>query len=214
MAYCHSLLGDLLTLALLAPPLRHRDQFTALPDPRSRWRALANVVLMGARSLLLGLVIVNAHPGPLVDDPSLADRLSHILYGVFRLFGLEGLVDYRGDASLTVAFSLGALGLLTAVTTIYLAHRPEHPAARLTEDDEARLRALLDRHGDRDSLGHFALRRDTAVVFSPSDKAAVTYRVVSRVMLAGDDPIGDVEAWPGAIERFMQETRAHSWTPP
>ncbi|NUS76150.1 MAG: DUF2156 domain-containing protein, partial [Streptomyces sp.] len=59
----------------------------------------------------------------------------------------------------------------------------------------------------------FALRRDKAVVFSPSGKAAVTYRVVSGVMLASGDPIGDVEAWPGAIERFMDEARAHSWTP-
>ncbi|EGX56934.1 hypothetical protein SZN_25345 [Streptomyces zinciresistens K42] len=209
-AYRHSVLGAVLSLALLAPLLRHRDQFTALPDPRSRWRALANFVLMGAGSLALGLVIVSAHPKTLVGDPSVADRLTHVLYG---LLGVEGPVDYQDSTSWTVAFSLGALGLLTAVTTIYLAFRPEHPAAHLTADDEARLRGLLDRHGGRDSLGHFALRRDKAVVFSPSGKAAVTYRVVSGVMLASGDPIGDVEAWPGAIERFMDEARAHSWTP-
>ncbi|MCW8102391.1 phosphatidylglycerol lysyltransferase domain-containing protein [Streptomyces tauricus] len=208
--YRHSLVGVVVSLALLAPLLRHRDEFTALPDPRSRWRALANFVLMGAGSLVLGLVIVSAHPRRLIGDPSLADRIAHVLYG---LFGLEGPLDYQGTTSWTVAFSLGALGLLTAVTTIYLAFRPEHPAARLTEDDEARLRALLDKHGGRDSLGHFALRRDKAVVFSPSGKAAVTYRVVSGVMLASGDPIGDVEAWPGAIERFMDEATAHSWTP-
>ncbi|MDL5202981.1 phosphatidylglycerol lysyltransferase domain-containing protein [Streptomyces sp. ALI-76-A] len=208
--YRHSLVGVLITLALLAPLLRHRDQFAALPDPRGRWRALANFVLMGAGSLALGLVVVSVHPNHVIGHPSLADRLTHVLYG---LFGFEGPVDYRGDTSWTVAVSLGALGLLTAVTTIYFALRPEHPAARLTEEDEARLRALLDRHGGRDSLGHFALRRDKAVVFSPSGKAAVTYRVVSGVMLASGDPIGDVEAWPGAIERFMDEARAHSWTP-
>ena len=208
--YRHSLVGALISVALLVPLLRHRDQFAALPDPRSRWRALANFVLMGAGSLGLGLVIVSAHPGRLVGDPSLADRISHVLYG---LFGFEGPVDYQGNTSWTVAFSLGALGLLTAITTIYLAFRPEHPAARLTEEDEVRLRALLDKHGRRDSLGHFALRRDKAVVFSPSGKAAVTYRVVSGVMLASGDPIGDVEAWPGAIERFMDEARSHSWTP-
>ncbi|WP_327344164.1 phosphatidylglycerol lysyltransferase domain-containing protein [Streptomyces europaeiscabiei] len=208
--YRHSLVGVLVSLALLIPLLRHRDEFRALPDPTSRWRALANFVLMGAGSLLLGLLVVSAHPGRMVGDPSLADRLEHVIYG---LFGFEGPVDYAGNTSWTVAFSLGALGLLTAITTIYLAFRPEHPAARLTDDDEARLRALLDRHGGRDSLGHFALRRDKAVVFSPSGKAAVTYRVVSGVMLASGDPIGDVEAWPGAIERFMDEAKAHSWTP-
>lgn len=208
--YRHSLLGVLISLALLTLLLRHRDEFAALPDPRSRWRALANFVLMSAGSVLLGLLVVNAHPHRMLGDPSLADRLTHVLYG---LFGVEGPVDYRGNTSWTVAFSLGALGLLTAITTIYLAFRPEHPAARLTEDDETRLRALLARHGGRDSLGHFALRRDKAVVFSPSGKAAVTYRVVSGVMLASGDPIGDVEAWPGAIERFMDEARVHSWTP-
>ncbi|MFB8759230.1 phosphatidylglycerol lysyltransferase domain-containing protein [Streptomyces nigra] len=209
-AYRHSVVGVLISVWLLATLLRHRDQFVALPDPRSRWRALANLVLMGAGSLALGLVIVSAHPGTLLGDPSLADRISHVLYG---MAGFEGPVDYRGSTSWTVAFSLGALGWITAVTTIYLAFRPEHPAAHLTEDDEARLRVLLARHGGRDSLGHFALRRDKAVVFSPSGKAAVTYRVVSGVMLASGDPIGDVEAWPGAIERFMDEAKAHSWTP-
>ncbi|GGL88911.1 membrane protein [Streptomyces fumigatiscleroticus] len=208
--YRHSIVGVLIPLVLLAALLRHRGQFAALPDPRSRWRALANFVLMGAGSLVLGLVIVSVHPHHMVGDPSLADRMTHVLYG---MFGIEGPVDYQGNTSWTVAFSLGALGLLTAVTTLYLALRPEHPAARLTEEDEARLRALLARHGGRDSLGHFALRRDKAVVFSPSGKAAVTYRVVSGVMLASGDPIGDVEAWPGAIERFMDEARIHSWTP-
>ncbi|MGA5555167.1 phosphatidylglycerol lysyltransferase domain-containing protein [Streptomyces lavendulocolor] len=208
--YRHSVIGVLFSLLLLALLLRHRGEFAALPDPRSRWKALANFVLMGAGSIALGLVIVSAHPGKVVGSPGLSDRLEHVLYG---LFGVEGPVGYRGGVDWTVGYSLGALGLLTAITTIYLAFRPEHPVARLTEDDESRLRALLDKHGGRDSLGHFALRRDKGVVFSPSGKAAVCYRVVSGVMLASGDPIGDVEAWPGAIERFMDEAKAHSWTP-
>ncbi|MCH0540717.1 DUF2156 domain-containing protein [Streptomyces sp. MUM 203J] len=208
--YRHSVVGVLFSLILLALLLHHRREFAALPDPRGRWRALANFVLMGAGSIALGMVIVSAHPGKVIGDPSLTERLEHVLLG---LVGAEGPVGYSDSVSWTVGYSLAGLGLLTAVTTIYLAFRPEHPVARLTGDDEARLRELLARHGGRDSLGHFALRRDKAVVFSPSGKAAVTYRVVSGVMLASGDPIGDVEAWPGAIERFMDEAKAHSWTP-
>ncbi|MEX3100397.1 hypothetical protein DF268_26645 [Streptomyces sp. V2] len=208
--YRHSPVGVIISVALLVALIVYRDQFDALPDPRSRWRALANFILMGAGSLALGMVIVSVHSERMVGDPSVADRLTHVVYG---LFGFEGPVDYAGNTSWTVAFSLGALGWVTALTTIYLAFRPEHPAAQLTEEDETKLRALLEKHGRRDSLGQFALRRDKAVVFSPSGKAAVTYRVVSGVMLASGDPIGDVEAWPGAIERFMDEAKAHSWTP-
>ncbi|KIF79092.1 membrane protein [Streptomyces sp. 150FB] len=208
--YRHSVIGALLSLLLLAVLVRSRGEFAALPDPRSRWRALANFVVMGAGSIGLGLVVVSAHPRRTVGDPGLSDRLEHVLYG---LVGSEGPVNYVGSAGNTVDYSLGTLGLLTALTTAYLAFRPEHPVARLTEDDERKLRALLVRHGRRDSLGHFALRRDKGVVFSPSGKAAVCYRVVNGVMLASGDPIGDVEAWPGAIERFMDEAKAHSWTP-
>ncbi|AXE22336.1 hypothetical protein C0216_01785 [Streptomyces globosus] len=208
--YRHSIAGVVIAALLLALLLRHHGEFKALPDPRSRWKALTNFVLMSAGSIGLGLVIVNSHPGRVVGRPGIYEQITHVVYG---LFGFEGPVDYAGRVSWTVGYSLGALGMLTALTTIYLALRPEHPAARLTADDEARLRELLARHGGRDSLGHFALRRDKAVVFSPSGKAAVTYRVVSGVMLASGDPIGDVEAWPGAIERFMEEAKAHSWTP-
>ncbi len=208
--YRHSVIGVLLPVVLLVLLGRHRGQFAALPDPRSRWKALANFFLLGAGSLVTGLAVVSSHPAQVIGDPSVAERLEHVLYG---LFGFEGPVGYTGGASSTVGHSLGALGLLTAVTTLYLALRPEPPAARLTADEEQRLRALLARHGGRDPLGRFALRHDKAVVFSPSGKAAVTYRVVSGVMLAGGDPIGDVEAWPGAIERFLDEARTHSWTP-
>ena len=59
----------------------------------------------------------------------------------------------------------------------------------------------------RDSLGYFATRRDKAAVFSPTGKSAVTYRVVAGVSLASGDPIGDPEAWPGAIDAWLDEAR-------
>ncbi len=183
-AYRESLLG-VIGVALSLVPLwlliRDRKQFDAPPDPRGRWRALANFVLLSAGSLLTGLAVVSAHPERLVGAPSLVDRLEHVLCG---LLGMEGPLVYAGGIAHTVALSLGALGLVTALTTLYLAFRPEGPAVR-----------------------------GKGVVFSPSGKAAVRYRVVSGVMLAKGDPMGDVEAWPGAMERFMDEARTHAWTP-
>ncbi|MFB6607489.1 phosphatidylglycerol lysyltransferase domain-containing protein [Streptomyces noursei] len=210
LVYRHSVFGAVLSLVLLGFLIRHRREFAALPDPRSRWKAVANLVVLGGVSFALGMVIVSSHPHKIVGSPSFGERAEHVLWG---LFGFEGPIAYTNGVDYTVGYSLGALGLLTVATTAYLALRPEHPASRLTDEDEQRLRQLLDLHGSRDSLGYFALRRDKGAVFSPSGKAAVCYRVISGVMLASGDPIGDVEAWPGAIERFMEEARAHSWTP-
>jgi lysyl-tRNA synthetase class 2 len=57
------------------------------------------------------------------------------------------------------------------------------------------------------------LRHDKSVVWSPSAKAAVTYRVVNGVALASGDPIGDPEAWPGALHAFGELVRNNGWTP-
>jgi lysyl-tRNA synthetase, class II len=94
---------------------------------------------------------------------------------------------------------------------VYLALRPPEPRPELTEEEEVRLRELLARHPD--SLAYFNTRRDKSVVWSATGKAAVAYRVVSGVMLASGDPIGDPEAWPGAIKAFLEEATAHAWTP-
>ena len=211
LIYRHSFFGAAVSLGLLILMVKHRGEFTALSDPRTRWRALANLVGLSAFAFVLGLIITSAHPASERGNPGFSARCRHVLYG---LFGFDGPVHYTSDrVDDMVGYSLGGLGLLIACSTAYLVLRPARPVAELSEDEEDRLRALLARHGARDSLGHFALRRDKSVVFSPSGKAAVCYRVVSGVALAGGDPIGDVEAWPGAIDTFMELARAHAWLP-
>ncbi|UGQ15665.1 phosphatidylglycerol lysyltransferase domain-containing protein [Yinghuangia sp. ASG 101] len=200
-----------ITVVLFVLLLVARRQFYALSDPRTRRRAVWNFLALGVFSVGAGLLILGAHPKTEIGDPSWADRLRHVAYG---LVGIEGPVHYASDRTADlVYFSLAGLGLLTACTTIYLALRPSVLSPHLGEEDERRLRALLERHGRQDSLGYFALRRDKNVIFSASGKAAVAYRVVSGVMLASGDPIGDVEAWPGAIREFMETAARHAWVP-
>ncbi|MFD4660714.1 phosphatidylglycerol lysyltransferase domain-containing protein [Kitasatospora sp. NPDC058444] len=207
----HQIGPAVVSLVVLAVMLVHQREFYAKADPRTRWRALVNLVVMGVLSVLLGLLIVSTRTKYEIGHPGLTERLQHVGYG---LFGFEGPVRYNNvRMSDLVAYLLGGLGLLTAFTTAYLALRPGKPKPELTAEDEEKVRELLARHGERDSLGYFALRRDKSVLFSPTGKAAISYRVVSGVMLASGDPVGDVEAWPGAIKVFMAEAREHAWVP-
>jgi lysylphosphatidylglycerol synthetase-like protein (DUF2156 family) len=102
---------------------------------------------------------------------------------------------------------MSATALLTAFAVLF---RSQRAHAVLTPQDETRLRPLL---GERDSLAYFATRRDRSAIFSPSGKAAVSYRVVNGVSLAGGDPIGDSEAWDHAIRAWTGQAEEYGWTP-
>jgi len=134
-----------------------------------------------------------------------------VLYG---MVGVTGPVqfghDVRGDFFVVLT---GALGFFTVIATAYVFLRPAEPVERLGSTDAARIRSLLDRHGESDSLGYFALRDDKSVIWSPTGKSCIGYRVLSGVMLASGDPIGDSEAWPGAIHAFLDEAARHAWVP-
>jgi lysyl-tRNA synthetase class 2 len=51
------------------------------------------------------------------------------------------------------------------------------------------------------------------VVFAPSGRAAITYRVELGVCLASGDPIGDPRAWPQAIDAWLALSQRYGWTP-
>ena len=50
-------------------------------------------------------------------------------------------------------------------------------------------------------------------MWSPTGKAAISYRVIDGVALASADPIGDPEAWPGAIAAWRALVDRNGWTP-
>jgi lysyl-tRNA synthetase, class II len=203
-------LATLIPLGLLVVLIVYRAEFYALGDPTTRWRAVRMFVVLVAISLVLGCLVVAIAGGSVAGGtPSLGDRLWEVLTG---LVGLTGPIVYRTErVSDVVGAVLLGLGLTTALVTIYLALRAPEPRPILTDEDDARMRALLARSPD--SLGYFNLRRDKSVVWSESGKAAIAYRVVSGTMLASGDPVGDPEAWPGAMAVFLKEAQAHAWTP-
>jgi lysyl-tRNA synthetase class 2 len=200
-----------ISVLLLVLLVAARSRFTAEADPRSRWFALRLFIQAFVVALVYGMVLLYAFPSRLVGHPSFTDRLQEVL---LALVGVSGPVHIRSDRLddiLHVTLFAGAL--LTVFLVVVFALRPAEPVARLSGPDEQRLRELLDRQGGRDSLGYFALRRDKSVVWSATGKAAVTYRVVLGVALVSGDPIGDPEAWPGAIAAYRELVERHAWTP-
>src|SRR6266571_1805651 len=198
-----------ITLVLLALLLAAGSRFTAKPDPRSRWFAAVVFVQFAAVSVLYGLALLY-FSRRMIGHPSFTARLQEVLYA---LIGADGHVQLRGERFGDVFHgTLLGYGLVTVLVVAYLALRPAEPIAHLTLADEQRLRCLLAKHGHRDSLSYFALRRDKSVVWSPTGKAAITYRVVQGVALASGDPIGDPEAWPGAMCAYQQLVDEYGWT--
>ncbi|MFI1585956.1 phosphatidylglycerol lysyltransferase domain-containing protein [Embleya sp. NPDC020630] len=171
----------------------------------------AGLVLAGGAvvGVVLGSTLVNATDD--IADSSMSDR---ILYAVLRIFTLAPDSDLGSVAvPRWVDIVINVAGVTLFLLVLYVLFRAPKGRELLTPDDEVLLRELLDKQGERDSLGYFALRRDKAVMWSPSGKAAVAYRVVGGVSLASGDPIGDPEAWPGAIDRWLAEAEDRAWVP-
>ncbi|GAB3666450.1 phosphatidylglycerol lysyltransferase domain-containing protein [Actinocorallia lasiicapitis] len=206
------LLGEAVVAAvLLGLLISTRREFYAEGDPRTRWRAVYVGAVLSAVSFGVGLLFLLLNRRELVRGYGLGERCWSVLLG---LFGAGGPVEFTtGRREDLFSLLMGGLGLFVAFTVGYLFLRPAEPLLALSDEDEQKIRCLLAKQGHRDSLGYFSLRRDKSVIWSPTGKACITYRVVSGVMLAGGDPLGDPEAWPGAIQEFMREADRHAWVP-
>ncbi|KAB2590287.1 phosphatidylglycerol lysyltransferase domain-containing protein [Streptomyces arboris] len=202
-----------LTAAFVVALVLGRREFYAKGD-RSNPKLASLVAVVGllVTSLIATALVSVTNTAPDGDHSTFLDRWR---YGALRLISVAA-DDSRFPGITTpgwVNVVINILSTLLLIAVVYAAFRSRRAVDPLSPEDEAKLRALLDKHGDRDSLGYFSLRREKSAVWSPTGKAAVVYRVVGGVSLASGDPIGDPEAWPGAIEPWLAEAREHGWIP-
>ena len=203
-------LESAISAALLIALYAYRRQFYAVGDRRSRWRALWVLCGLVVTDLVLGLIAITVIGGT-SGNYSLGPRIYSV---IANLVGFSGPVTFNTEQRTDhFGFLMGGLGLFTLIVALLLFLRPAEPASRLRTADAQAIRELLDRHGDQDSLGYFTLRTDKSIIWSPTGKACIGYRVLSGVMLASGDPIGDPEAWPGAMHTFLDEAARHAWVP-
>jgi len=182
--------------------------FTARLARRSIPTALGVVVGGMALSFLLTLGLTFAFPHTLVGTrekvrwaamATVGDHVStHSPY-------FTGHIGHHWVFALAGAASAAALLLGVLVLS-----RANHANQFLSREDELQVRRLLAAHGDDDSLGYFATRRDKSVVFSADRSAAILFRVIGSVSVASADPIGDRNSWSAAITTWLQNCREHS----
>ena len=197
--------------AVVATLLLGRRQFVGRPEPRSRAAIPLSLFVVAVAGWLLGAVAIIADHHELVRPWTRVEVLQQSFFG---LVGIPGPLRFvTADSGAESRYLLLGLGILVGLAALAVSLHSSGPSEGAHEIDRDRIRALLARHGQVDSLGYFATRNDKSYVFSPTGKAAVAYRVKAGVCLAAGDPIGDIEAWPGAIEAWLQLTQQRAWIP-
>ncbi|GLZ40687.1 hypothetical protein Acsp05_43110 [Actinokineospora sp. NBRC 105648] len=211
LGWRHGIGSGVTALGLCVALIATRRYFTARADPvHGKWRAIRVALQLLLAGFAANFVLLSSTPRRFTGPSTIGDRALHALLALVGVSGPVAPVPWLDDltAAIGIVFGIGAV-LLGG----YFLLRSAEPKPGLDTEDEARLRTLLATRGADDSLGYFALRRDKSVVFSASGKAAVPFRVLAGVALASGDPLGDLEAWPGAIDRFLGECRDHGWVP-
>lgn len=186
---------------LLVLLLRERRAYHVRMRPGNMRRAvlvtLTSVTLVTATFLVIAVAlhpsnlfnkVLSGDPGPLTD--SLAETLTQAPDWLDSLLGLGWAVSF-----------LAGLCLLM---------RSQRLAARMSSDDERRVRTLLAANPS-DSLGYFATRRDKTVFLT--EHGGLAYRTGTGVALVSGDPLGPPSTWPATTSAFLAHAASFGLAP-
>ncbi|MBB6565026.1 bifunctional lysylphosphatidylglycerol synthetase/lysine--tRNA ligase LysX [Kribbella sandramycini] len=193
--------------ALIVLLWKIRGAFPARLALGSRRLAIGTLVSGMLLSVAVSITLTQIFP------KTLTGQRQKIGWAVGAAFGQpHNKMDGHGGHA-WVGLIVSAISAASLIIAFAIFLRSARRVRYLTQSEELGVRRLLLEHGERDSLGYFATRRDKAVIFSKEQDAAIAYRVVNGVSLASGDPLGDPAAWPGAIEAWLAETRTYGWSP-
>lgn len=187
--------------------VRAWDRFPVAPDPH---RLRQTAAMAGASSVTLVLV---GGGGLFAERGRFAVPLSARDLGrefVAAVAANSGRADFQGPGWLLPGLALASgLALIAVLATLSAAAPPPDPA---DPDERAAMRSLVA-HRDSGTLAPFALRYDKSYVFEPGGRAAIGYRVLAGMAVAGGDPIGARGSWPAAMDAFLAEAERRGWRP-
>lgn len=200
-----------LCLLLIGLLLASRMNFTARPDPRSLRSVLSVLVVGPLIGTALGWLWLAVDSNGQDAGTSAGDRLAQAALGLLGIPGPVHFTSGRSEAIVTVG--LAVLGAAVLVLAVVNALVPSGGPHRRTAEEDAELRGLLAEWGWVDSLSYFATRDDRSVVFSPTRRSAVSYRVIGGVSFSAGDPLGHPDDWPQAVAAWLEEARRFGWAP-
>ncbi|MCL3777017.1 MULTISPECIES: bifunctional lysylphosphatidylglycerol synthetase/lysine--tRNA ligase LysX [unclassified Actinomyces] len=187
----------LMLVLLVVLLLRDRSAYRVRMRPGNLRRALTVTTLgIGASTALTALAVLVIHPSALTGLFLAGDP--HPLIDLVRQFP---------DWALSLLGLGWALSFLTGLATLL---RSQRLAARMSVEEEERVRTLLAAH-PQDSLGYFATRRDKSVLLT--EHGAVAYRPSLGVALVSGDPLGDPATWPATVAAFSRHCASYGLTP-
>ncbi|MFZ1653107.1 MAG: bifunctional lysylphosphatidylglycerol synthetase/lysine--tRNA ligase LysX [Candidatus Nanopelagicales bacterium] len=208
-AFPNVLVPLLIDLTVIGILLLSRREFFAISQRGNGWRAALTFAVGLVISFLIGWAVLG-----LVGTPQEQARRAPVVFdGFFEALGRAPAYAGVGGGKRVFALVTGVLGSATLIATAFVFFRPRRKDRALSGEDEINVRIALETWGERDSLAYFSTRRDKSAIWSASGKAVVTYRVVLGVSVASADPVGDPEAWPLAIEAWLEEAHRHAWAP-
>ncbi|HEU4948458.1 MAG TPA: bifunctional lysylphosphatidylglycerol synthetase/lysine--tRNA ligase LysX [Kribbella sp.] len=196
------------TVSLIVLLWKVRAAFPARLAPGTRRLAIGALVTGLLISAAVSISLTQLFPNTLVGE---REKIGWAVAATLGQSREKMATGHEGHS--WVGLTVGAISAASLVIAFAIFLRSVRRVRYLSQLEELDVRKLLLRHGERDSLGYFATRRDKAVVFSPDKDAAIAYRVVNGVSLASGDPLGDPAAWPGAIKRWLAEARTYGWSP-
>lgn len=186
-----------------------RPAFPARVTPGS-WVKASAVALGGVvLSLVLTMVLLRFSGG---TDRSPWAAMTAVMRRSLAIERPRDVQVLRETGTLTPLVLEIALSL-TLLLALWVFLRSSRQKAAWSGDREVEVRRLVAHHGQADSLGYFATRRDRSYAFSDDGQAVVAYRVIGSVALASGDPIGDRRSWPSAVANWLATAREFGWMP-
>ena len=189
----------------------YRNEFYAKSDPTSKRHPIVSLLISFATFFSIGtLLLLFRHHSALIGRPTFGEILTTVLNG---MVGIAGPVKFASDrVTDTVFTTLLIFGIATVTIPIVLFFRKITPVNQISLEDAVKIKEVVLKNQQSDSLSYFSTRLDKSVIWSDSGTAGQSYRVERGVLLVSGDPFGHFSLWSEVMDKLIHLADEYAWT--